>query len=138
MKRIIVISMFCMMTSLAHAQLCPTTEEIYVKRGDQYIPVPPPGWQFNYAWESRIHAPEKLVFGIAAWGSSKHPPTNEEQHVRCYYYTNPIDNTNQVAIETTAQLDESKIVTHQEWKGGNHYYMCTDFRVHDVNACPFN
>jgi len=132
-----VFSILYLLTNFVYAQTCPPTKEIYVKHGNQYIPLPPTGWELNNNWKSTIVAPEKLNFGIAAWGADLHPSKDKDNHVRCYYYSDPLDEKNQVSIQTGAVIDNSQIISHQEWEKSSLYSMCTDYKYHNVKSCPF-
>src|SRR5438128_1307572 len=113
--------LFAIVATGAHAQspdkfqTCPSAEQVFVKRGNQYIVVPPAGWQFTADWPSHLDSAD-VKFELAAWGADLHPPTNADNHVRCYYGNPDLTTKHGVAIETDSVVDESRITANAQWK----------------------
>lgn len=136
MKKVILFCILYFGMNVSYAASCPTPDQIFVKRGSQYIPVPPAGWQFVAKWPSHLDSAD-IAFQLAAYGADLHPDTDADNHVRCYYGNPDLTVDHGVAIETDSVIDESLITSHSQWQGKKHYYMCTDYTNHDVSACVF-
>ena len=124
MKKIFVTCLISF-ASVAFAQTCPTADEIFIKQGNRYDVVAPPGWRVVH---DQRQLPNKLSFSVAAWGDHRH----DTDPVRCHYY----HQTDHVQIETIEMLPESQIALHPGWSGepNEHYHLCSSL---DVNACAF-
>ncbi len=134
MNKIYLIAIMLVICTFSYAQTCPQPNTIFHKEGDKYIPVPPAGWKFSDNWPSHLDS-DNVVFSLAAYGADLHPPTDKDNHVRCYYGNPDLTTEHGVGIETLDVIPESAVSSHQEWYKSDHYYMCG--RKNDVNECNF-
>lgn len=125
-------------SALAHGNTCPVVSDIYSREWGNYYRVNPPvGWHLG-PWNNRLYKPEILQFGIAAWGENLHAPIPNDSRIRCYYYSIPLDEENQVSLESDNIIPESQIQSRPGWNHDRNYYICGDDAHHDVGTCSFN
>lgn len=119
---------------VTNAQTCPAAKTVFIQQGNDYIPTPPPGWQFSN-WASHLDSSD-VRFVLAAYGADLHPPTQKDNHVRCYYGNPDLAPEHGISIETIAVIPETAISSHKEWDQNQHYYMCG--QTNDVTKCNFD
>ena len=114
------------------ANSCPSVDKVFVKRGNQYIIVPPVGWELQQDKGKINHLEsDDVQFSMAAWGADLHLPTDADNHVRCYYFGIK-NNNNGVSIQTETVIQEWQVKSYSQWQyAGPTYYGC------GTDLCPF-
>lgn len=127
MKKMLIIVLLTLITSMAYAQSCPPIEQIF-EHGQVKLP---PGWEFKV---NPNIVSNNIEFVVAMWGDHHSTYTP----IGCYYY----DRSNVrsfIYIQTLRRYDRSSLDSNSQWQRGSvndpNYYVCY---AYDVDSCLFN
>lgn len=120
-----------------YANQCPAPNTLFMKQGNKYITLTPPGWRWAESWggEPRFTT-DNVQLNWAMWDSKRIHP-EDANRVHCIYGNPVFDGSKSGGLlQTVTLVDRSKIENKPNWQQfGENYFRCNG---PDVFQCLFD
>ena len=135
MNKLIVTASSFLFSIITYANHCPPAHQLFVKQGDKYITLTPPGWQWTESWGGKPEfKSDNVTLNWAMWDSKRINPSDANR-VHCIYGNPEFDGSKSGGLlQTIAVIDRAQVEGKPNWRQAGTYFKCDG---PDVSKCLF-